>query len=117
MGFKIPQSRYEVAKDAKNVKIINNHKVIPIDIAVKNNALFLIPENILESCQYAAPLTNDYYPMEAYQDTYRGGVTFWKFNKEKGRILPEQSFTLELPPYMQDCTRIVTGKQIGRAHV
>jgi len=61
-------------------------------------------EYILESCQYAAPLTNDYYPMEAYQDTYRGGVTFWKFNKEKGRILPEQSFTLELPPYMQDLT-------------
>ncbi len=59
---------------------------------------------ILESCQYAAPLTNDYYPMEAYQDTYRGGVTFWKFDKEKGRILPEESFTLELPPYMQDLT-------------
>lgn len=34
----------ELAKDKKNVKIINNHKVIPMDIAVKNDALFLIPE-------------------------------------------------------------------------
>ncbi|MFA6759721.1 MAG: Sec-dependent nitrous-oxide reductase [Sulfuricurvum sp.] len=61
-------------------------------------------EYVLESCQYAAPLTNDYYPIEAYQDVYRGGVTFWKFDKEKGKILPEESFTLELPPYMQDLT-------------
>jgi nitrous-oxide reductase len=34
----------ELAKDKKNVKIINDHKVIPIDVAVKNDALFLIPE-------------------------------------------------------------------------
>ena len=34
----------EVAKDPKNVKVINGHNVIPMDIAVKNNALFLIPE-------------------------------------------------------------------------
>ncbi len=34
----------ELAKDDKNVKIINGHRVIPIDVAVKNNALFLIPE-------------------------------------------------------------------------
>ena len=35
---------YELSKDPKNVKIINDHKVIPIEIAVKNDALFLIPE-------------------------------------------------------------------------
>ncbi|MDX9756013.1 MAG: cytochrome C, partial [Sulfurimonas sp.] len=33
-------------------------------------------EYILESCQYAAPLTKDNYPIEAYQYVYRGGVTF-----------------------------------------
>ena len=35
---------YELSKDPKNVKIINDHKVIMMDVAVKNNALFLIPE-------------------------------------------------------------------------
>jgi len=68
-------------------------------------------EYVLDSCQYAAPFTNDYYPMEAYEDVYRGGVTFWKFDKEKGKIIKKESFTLEFPPYMQDLTD--TGKGIS----
>jgi nitrous-oxide reductase len=31
-------------------------------------------------------------------------VIFWKFDREKGRIQPEQSWAIELPPYMQDLT-------------
>ena len=38
----------------------------------------------------------------ATTDKYRGGVTYWKFNNEKGRIEPENSFTVEAPPYSQD---------------
>jgi len=34
----------ELAKDKKNVKMINGTRVIPMDVAVKNDALFLIPE-------------------------------------------------------------------------
>ena len=34
----------EVAKDPKNVKVINGHRVVPMDVAVANDALFLIPE-------------------------------------------------------------------------
>lgn len=34
----------KLAKDPQNYEIINNHKVIPIKVAVKNEALFLIPE-------------------------------------------------------------------------
>ena len=33
-----------LAEDPKNVKIINNHRVIPMSVAVANEALFLIPE-------------------------------------------------------------------------
>lgn len=72
-------------------------------------------EYILESCQYPAPLTNDYYPMEAYRDVYRGGVTLWKFDRKKGKIIPEESFTLELPPYMQDLTDAGKGASDGWA--
>lgn len=72
-------------------------------------------EYILESCQYPAPLTNDYYPMEAYQDVYRGGVTLWKFDRKKGKIIPEDSFTLEFPPYMQDLTDAGKGVSDGWA--
>ncbi len=59
-------------------------------------------EYILEACQYAAPLDNNYHPIDEYAETYRGGVTVWKFNHDKGRIEPKKSFTIELPPYMQD---------------
>jgi len=57
---------------------------------------------ILEASQYAAPFDNNYHPIEEYKETYRGGITFWKFNTKKGRINQKKSFVLELPPYMQD---------------
>lgn len=72
-------------------------------------------EYILESCQYAAPLTNEYFPIEAYKDVYRGGVTFWKFDRKEGKIDPKESFTLELPPYMQDLTDVGKGISDGWA--
>ncbi len=59
-------------------------------------------EYILEACQYGAPFDNNYHPIEEYAETYRGGVTVWKFDHEKGKIIPEKSFTIEMPPYMQD---------------
>ena len=57
---------------------------------------------ILSACQYAAPFDNNYHPISDYAETYRGGVTIWKFNPKIGRINAKKSFTLELPPYMQD---------------
>ena len=57
---------------------------------------------ILEACQYAAPFDNNYHPIEEYKETYRGGVTMWSFDSKIGRIDAKKSFTLELPPYMQD---------------
>ena len=59
-------------------------------------------EHILEACQYAAPLDNNYHPMSDYKESYRGGVTVWKFNPKIGRIDVNKSFTIEFPPYMQD---------------
>jgi len=68
-------------------------------------------EYILEACQYAAPLDNNWHPMSEYVDIYRGGVTVWKFNHEKGKIEPKKSFTIELPPYMQDLSD--AGKEVS----
>jgi len=59
-------------------------------------------EYIIEAAQYAAPFDNNYHPIEDYKETYRGGVTMWKFNHDIGRIVEKDSFTLEMPPYMQD---------------
>ena len=59
-------------------------------------------EWIVEGGQYAAPLGQEYAPIEEYEAEYRGMVTFWKFDRESGRILVEESFAMELPPYWQD---------------
>ncbi|MGH0034153.1 MAG: Sec-dependent nitrous-oxide reductase [Myxococcota bacterium] len=59
-------------------------------------------EYVMEAVQYPAPLGGEYSPLERFNEDYRGGVTYWKFDREKGRIQPERSFSIELPPYSQD---------------
>ncbi len=59
-------------------------------------------EYVMEASQYPSPLGHKYAPLSKFNDEYRGGITYWKFNDDKGLIEPENSFTLELPPYSQD---------------
>ncbi len=57
---------------------------------------------IIESSQYPVPLGGAYADPTKYQEQYRGVAMFWKFDRAAGRIAPEESFAMELPPYMQD---------------
>lgn len=59
-------------------------------------------EYVIEGSQYPSPLGGGYAPIEEYDEKYRGAVTFWKFDRAAGRIVPEESWAIELPPYMQD---------------
>ena len=70
-------------------------------------------KHILEACQYAAPFDNNYHPIEEYKETYRGGVTVWGFNPKIGRINTKDSFTIEMPPYMQDLSDAGKGASDG----
>jgi nitrous-oxide reductase len=70
-------------------------------------------EYIIEACQYAAPYDNNYHPIEDYKETYRGGATLWKFDPKIGRIDPKASFTIEMPPYMQDLSDAGKGVSHG----
>jgi nitrous-oxide reductase len=69
-----------------------------------HGAAFVTPntEYVIESSQYPVPLGGGFAPIEDYNEKYRGAATFWKFDRAKGKIIPEQSFAIELPPYMQD---------------
>lgn len=73
-------------------------------IQADHGATFVTPntEYVVESTQYPAPLGGGYAPIEDFQEKYRGAVIFWKFDRDKGRIDPDKSFAMELPPYMQD---------------
>ncbi len=72
-------------------------------------------EYIIETSQYAAPFDNDWHPIEEYQAVYRGAVTLWKFDYDKGKIDVNKSFSLELPPYMQDLSDAGKGESFGWA--
>jgi nitrous-oxide reductase len=80
-----------------------------------HGATFVTPntEYVVEPSQYPAPLGGEYAPLEEYNERYRGAVIFWKFDREQGRIVPEQSWAMELPPYMQDLTDAGKGPSEG----
>lgn len=73
-------------------------------IESEHGSTFVTPntEYVIETSQYPAPLGGKYADLSKYNEEYRGAAIFWKFDKAKGRIVPEQSWAVELPPYMQD---------------
>ena len=82
----------------------------------EHGGAFVTPntEYVIEAAQYAAPLENKkFYPLEEFNEKYRGGVTYWKFDRKEGRIDPKQSFSLELPPYSQDLSDAGKGPSDG----
>ncbi len=71
-------------------------------------------EYVMEAAQYAAPLENrKFYPLEDFNEKYRGGVTYWKFDRKAGRLDPKKSFSIELPPYSQDLSDLGKGPSEG----
>ena len=84
---------FETKQIVKNPIAINDHggtKVTPDT------------EWIIEGGQYATPNGWEYSSLDNYDTDYRGMVTLWKFDRASGRILEDQSFAVELPPYWQD---------------
>ena len=84
---------FETKQIVKNPIFLNDH-----------GATMVTPdtEYVVEGSQYAMPLGNEYAPISDYKEKYRGLMTFWKFDRSKGRIVHAQSFGVELPPYWQD---------------
>ena len=144
----------------------------------EHGGTFVTPNTdyVLEAAQYPAPYGKEYVSLDEYQQKYRGGVTYWKFDRnalmsltskalrrlkkkgvptkglktlmnqefhgeaaflaavseklgagglkehkknilkyasKQGRLLPEKSFTVEMPPYMQDISDVGKGISEG----
>lgn len=86
-------------RDFETKQIVKN----PVAVG-DHGGTFATPDTewIIEGGQYAAPLGWEYGTMDEYEDEFRGMVTFWKFDRSAGRIDPDKSFAMELPPYWQD---------------
>ncbi len=80
-------------------------QILKNPVAVNDHGGTMVTPNteyVIEGGQYAAPLGWEYAALDTYDDNYRGLVTFWKFDRDRGRIDAGQSFAIELPPYWQD---------------
>jgi nitrous-oxide reductase len=97
-------------RDFETKQIIKN----PIAISDHGGA-FVTPdtEYIIQGGQYGHPLGWEYASIDEYKQTYRGHVTFWKFDRAKGRIDVANSFAMELPPYWQDLAQVGWGVSDG----
>src|SRR5690606_11397185 len=86
-------------RDWETKQIVKN----PLTLS-DHGGTFVTPntEYIIEGGQYAMPWVGEYAPISEYREKYKGSVTLWKFDRNKGRIDKAQSFALELPPYWQD---------------
>ena len=84
---------FETKQVVKNPIAINDH-----------GGTMVTPDTdwVIEGGQYGTPLAWEYEPLTEYDTKYRGMVTFWKFDREAGRIDVDASFAMELPPYWQD---------------
>lgn len=95
---------FETKQIVKNPHIMSNH-----------GGAFVTPntEYIIDGSQYAVPAGWEYAPLSDYKAKYRGAMTYWKFNRDYGRIDPSLSFSVELPPYWQDLADAGKGPSMG----
>ncbi len=86
-------------RDFETKQIIKN----PLTVS-DHGGTFVTPntEYVIEGGQYAVPWGFEYAPISEYKEKYKGSVTFWKFDRKKGRVDKTRSFAMELPPYWQD---------------
>jgi nitrous-oxide reductase len=99
-------------KDFNTKQIVKNPLLVS-----EHGGCFVTPntEYILEADQYATPLGWEYAPLSEFKEKYRGLCVLWKFNRETGRIVPEESFGIETPPYFHDLADAGKGASDGWA--
>ena len=88
-----------------DLKDFETKQIIKNPVALNDHGATMVTpdtEYVIEGSQYAMPLGNEYAPISDYKSKYRGLMTFWKFDRDAGRIATDQSFAMELPPYWQD---------------
>jgi nitrous-oxide reductase len=72
-------------------------------------------EWLMQNSYFPAPFgqPNDWAPLEEYAQRYRGTASFLKFDRQAGRVIQDQSFQIELPPYFQDMSVAGRGASEG----
>lgn len=118
-----PDGEYLFINDKANprVAVISLHDFETQQIVVnpilqsEHGGTFVTPnsEYVIEAAQYPGILGRGYAPLSEFNEKFRGAVTYWKFDRSKGRIDTDKSFSIELPPYTQDLSDAGKGPSDG----
>ncbi len=108
-------------KSAPRIAVISLHDFETQQIVVnpimqsEHGGAFVTPnsEYVIEAAQYPGVLGRGFAPLSEFNEKFRGAVTYWKFDREAGRISYDGSFSLELPPYSQDLSDAGKGVSDG----
>ncbi|MFQ5745626.1 MAG: Sec-dependent nitrous-oxide reductase [Gemmatimonadota bacterium] len=87
------------------------------NMGTNHGGTFVTPntEYVIEAAQYSVPLWEKYADVDDYAEAYRGLVTFYRFDRDAGRIDVARSFSMELPPYWHDLSDAGKGPSFGWA--
>ena len=118
-----PDGQYLFINDKANPRIavislhdFETHQIVvnPI-LQSEHGGTFVTPnsEYVIEAAQYPGVLGRGYAPLSEFNEKFRGAVTYWKFDRSKGRIDEAKSFSIELPPYTQDLSDAGKGPSDG----
>ncbi len=75
------------------------------NLQTSHGGMFVTPnsEYVHVSSKFPVPWPEGTYAdVSEYQEKFRGASTWLKIDQETGRLIPEESFQVELPPYTQD---------------
>ena len=99
-------------RDFETKQIVTNP-----NMGTNHGGTFVTPntEYVIEGAQYSVPLWTDYADVDRYEEDYRGLVTMWKFDRDRGRLDEAASFSIELPPYWHDLSDAGKGPSFGWA--
>jgi nitrous-oxide reductase len=99
-------------RDFETKQIVTNP-----NMGTNHGGAFVTPntEYVIEGAQYSVPLWVDYAELDRYEQDYRGLITMWKFDRDRGRIDEAASFSIELPPYWHDLSDAGKGPSFGWA--
>ncbi|HLC28278.1 MAG TPA: Sec-dependent nitrous-oxide reductase [Dehalococcoidia bacterium] len=90
-------------------------QIVPVpNIQTSHGGMFVTPnsEYVHVSSKFpAVQPEGSYADVSEYQEKYRGASTWLKIDQATGRILTDQSFQVELPPYSQDLAD--SGKKVS----
>ncbi len=97
--------------------VVRQVAVNPVQASADGVAVSPNSEYALQVSRQPAPLGGGYAPLAAMDASWRGAATFWRFDPAGGRVVPEMSFSVALPPYGQGPADFGKGESDGLAFV